>query len=53
MPRCIPTPPNTIACGMGEIRTSDMARVGALITAVSVVMVAIAGVTYWSILGLS
>ncbi|MGI5835007.1 MAG: SLC13 family permease [Chloroflexota bacterium] len=48
----ISTPPNAIAYGTGEIRTSDMIRVGGLITVASVLLVAVAATTYWSILGL-
>jgi solute carrier family 13 (sodium-dependent dicarboxylate transporter), member 2/3/5 len=47
----ISTPPNAIAYGSGEIRVADMARVGAIITVIGVVGVAITGITYWTLLG--
>jgi len=47
----ISTPPNAIAYGTGEVGTADMARVGVPITVLGVLLVAVVGVTYWSILG--
>jgi solute carrier family 13 (sodium-dependent dicarboxylate transporter), member 2/3/5 len=47
----VSTPPNAIAYGMGEIRVADMAKVGAAITIISLVVVILAGLAYWPLIG--
>ncbi len=47
----VSTPPNAIAYGHGGIQVKDMALAGGLITAVCVVLTALLGTRWWTVLG--
>ena len=48
----VSTPPNAIAYSSGMVELRDMARAGAIVSAASLVLVAVLGYQWWRLLGL-
>jgi len=49
----VSTPPNAIAFASGEVRSSDMFKAGAIITVLAVLVISLAGILLWPLIGIS